>query len=75
MFVSKPEYYWSNLDDAQNAHAKQAILTAADGSTEPAVAIFNDRRLKFILPAHEALRLANQIANTLQANRKEAPYV
>jgi hypothetical protein len=73
MFTSKPDYYWSNMADAQNAHARPALLTNTDGSAEPAVAIFNEKRLKFLLPTSEALRLANQIANTLETNRNTTP--
>lgn len=36
--------------------------------TEPAVGVFNDKKLKFLLPIDEALRLANELADAVESH-------
>lgn len=67
MFIGRPEWFESNLEDAKNAHARPAIITRMNGTTEPGVGIFNAKKMKFILPLSEAIRLSNQIIDAAES--------
>lgn len=58
MFTSKSEHHDLNVKQAPTVHAKPAILTAPD--------------VHSVLPITEALRLANEIADAVDAHRISA---
>jgi len=68
-FTSWPHRYDENLMEARRLRAASGILDNAHGPDEPAVAIFSGRNFKYMLPSDEALRLANEIADTLTTNK------
>lgn len=73
MFISKPDHYHRNVNESQKLKARPALLTATDGSQEPAVVIQSAHFIKYLLPTREALRIANEIADAVEeAERNEA---
>ncbi|MDV8147251.1 hypothetical protein [Arthrobacter sp. B10-11] len=72
MFASAAVHYDRNLKDAPTIHAKPATLNPPDGAPEPAVVIFKTRQIQNVLPLADALRLANQIADAVDAHRATA---
>lgn len=69
MFSSAAVHYDRNIKDAPTIQAKPATLNPADGDQEPAVVIFKSRQVLSVLPAADALRLANQIADSIAAHK------
>lgn len=61
-----------NIIQAGTYKAQPAILTAPDYSQEPAVAIFRSGQVLGILPIADSLRLANQIADSIQEAKARA---
>ena len=68
MFISHTAHYAKNLLQAGTYAAQPAILSAPGGNQEPAVVLFKTRQITGVLPAAEALRLANEIADALGAH-------
>lgn len=72
MFASGEEHYNRNVRDAAGFIAAPARIRTPDGGQEPGLVIWGHRAIRAVLPATEALRLANQIADALAAHRAEA---
>ncbi|BCW59585.1 hypothetical protein [Arthrobacter sp. StoSoilB20] len=68
MFTSQPDFFDRNTQDGKRMAVRPAKLTAPDGQQVPGVAIFNGKHLKFCITATDAIRLANDIADTLENN-------
>lgn len=66
MFHVRPENHWQNNVDAQLLHAGEAALHSKSGTTEPGVAIFKHREVRFVLNSREARRLAKEINYKLE---------
>lgn len=73
MFISHPEHFTRNMRQAGTYDARPALLTAPDGSQEPAVVIYKARQIQGVIPIPEALRLANDIADAVDAHRVTEP--
>lgn len=71
MFISKPDHYGVNTRQAASYTAGPALLSAPTGEHEPAVILHSLGNIRGVLPAPEALRLANEIADALAAHRKD----
>lgn len=69
MFISQPSRHSFNVRQAPTINAKPALLTAPDGSKEPAVVLFSSFQVQGVMPAAEALRVANEIADAVDAHR------
>lgn len=65
-FISKPDSYAVNVQDGIDINAFAALLTAPEGR-EPAVVVRSGSRIRFIIPAIDAIRLANEIADAVEA--------
>lgn len=72
MFISQPNQHRFNMKQATTYQAQPALLTAYDGSQEPAVVLYSTSQVKGVLPITEALRLANEIADAVDAHRAKA---
>ncbi len=70
MFKSRPEHYIRNTDDAQQVNARPATMEGRQGD-EPAVGIFYDRQIRYVLPITDALRVANEIADAIGIHSKK----
>ncbi len=70
MFKSRPEHYTRNLLEGQQINAQPATMTGHDGA-EPAVGIFQDRQIRYVIPVSEALRIATEIADAISAHRTQ----
>lgn len=71
MFTVRPENYWQNNVDAQLLHAGEATLHSNNGTTEPGVAIFKHREVRFVLNSREARRLVKEINYKLEISERE----
>ena len=65
-FISKPENYDHNIREGYGATAGPAILSGHNGR-ENAVIIRSGHHIKFILPTDQAIRIANEIADAVEA--------
>jgi hypothetical protein len=70
MFQSRPEHYDTNMRQAPSVHATLATLTPPNGAQVPAVAIFKSKQVACVLPIADALRLANEIADSISAHNR-----
>lgn len=68
-FTSWPERYDENLIEARRLRAATGVLMCNHGPDLPAVAIFSGSNFKYMLPHEEALRLANEIADSLTKSK------
>lgn len=71
MFISQPRHYEFNAKQAASYTAAPAVLIAGDGTQEPGVVLHSLHTIQGVLPAAEALRLANEIADALASHRAE----
>jgi hypothetical protein len=69
LFTSKPEYYTENVHRASRVRAAAGLLAKPDGTTEPAVIIFNGNGFQYALNEAQAYRLANSIADAIESHR------
>jgi len=72
MFISKPEHFHLNMKQAATYNAQPALMAVADGAREPAVVLFSTSQIRGVLPVSEALRLAHEIADAVDAHRAKA---
>lgn len=72
MFKSRAEMHEVNLRQARNMRTEPATLTGPDGP-KPGVVIFEGYRVKAVLPIDQALRLANEIADAVEAHDTRSP--
>jgi hypothetical protein len=70
VFLSSPEYYASNINQARITNAAAATLTAPGGERQPAVVLYKKGKIYGVLPAAEALRLANEIADAIEQSEQ-----
>ena len=68
MFTAKSAHYKRNIRQGQTYKARPAILTTPDGEAEPAVVIHYSGAVNGVLPIPAALKLANQIADAVEAH-------
>lgn len=73
MFISASERYDKNVRQALSYTAAPAVMTRRDGQQEPGVILHSLKNIRGVLPAAEALRLANEIADALAAHRTNKP--
>lgn len=66
VFVSKPDIYPRNIRDGAELNAAPAWLTAPDGPV-PGVIVRSNKNIRFIIPAADAVRLATEIADSLDS--------
>lgn len=71
MFNVRPENYWQNNVDAQLLHAGEATLHSKYGTTEPGIAIFKHREVRFVLNSREARRLVKEINYKLEIAERQ----
>lgn len=69
IYKTRPEFYETNIARAEAIEAVPGLLSSPDGSTEPAVILFNGRGFGYALNHTQALRIADAIATILQAQR------
>jgi hypothetical protein len=72
MFISKADRHEHNIKQAASYNARPGLLTAPSGQQEPAIVLRSSGAIHAVLPAPEALRLANEIADALAAHRRFA---
>lgn len=65
-FYSKPGNYPDNIQEGKDIGASAAFLSSPQGP-EPGVVIRAGFRIKAVIPAADALRLANEIADAVEA--------
>jgi hypothetical protein len=70
-FISKPENYSGNLREGADMSAGPAYLTGPRGR-EPGVILREGKRILGIVPAAQAIRLANEIADAVEAAERNA---
>ena len=66
MFTSREAFFEQNIRDGKRLSIRPALITAPDGTEVPAVAAFNGYYMKFCIPADDALRIANDIADAVE---------
>lgn len=66
-FVSRPHTYGMNVEDGRQVSAGPALLTSPSGQ-EPGVIIRRGSRIAYVIPAEDAIRLANDIADAVEAH-------
>lgn len=71
LFHSRDHHYWANTEDAKDTYAKPATMDTPQG-LEPAVALFSGKFIRGIYPLDEALRIANQMADSIAYHKKRA---
>lgn len=70
MFKSRPEHYTRNNTEGQQLNAQPATMAGQWGE-EPAVGIFQNNQIRYIIPASEALRVATEIADAIAVHRRQ----
>ncbi|MDI3211697.1 hypothetical protein [Arthrobacter sp. AL12] len=68
MFTSQPDHHRRNIVQAFSYRARPAILSTPTGEQEPAVILRSGERIHGILPIAQALKLADQIADAVEAH-------
>lgn len=68
MFISDAARYEFNIAEAAQYRATPAKLSAPTGEKLPAVMLKSGPHIKTLMPISEALRLANQIADAVEAH-------
>ncbi|WP_299165903.1 hypothetical protein [uncultured Arthrobacter sp.] len=71
VFTSRPENYKRNISEGRRTVAHPAILTGPE-ATEPGVVIFAAGRLRMVLPAADAIRVADAIVDALETVQETA---
>lgn len=70
MFTSSPGHYERNIKDAASAKAGKARIDAPDGNHLQGVVVWSGKAVRLVMPTAEALRLANEIADSIAAHKK-----
>lgn len=70
-FVSRPHTYGMNVADGKHVSAGPATLTSPTGP-EPGIIIRRGSQIHFVIPAEDAIRLANEIADAVEAHDQAA---
>ncbi|WP_455835386.1 hypothetical protein [Pseudarthrobacter siccitolerans] len=65
-FISHSYTYGRNVEDGRQIQAGTAWLTSPKGQ-EPGVIIRRGSHISFVIPAADAIRLANEIADAVDA--------
>jgi hypothetical protein len=65
VFISKPENYDANLQEGAEVSAGRAWLSSPAGPI-PGIIVRRDNYIRFVIPAADALRLANEIADAVE---------
>jgi hypothetical protein len=68
VFVTAREQYARNIRESSNYMARPARLTTPTDEREPAVILYCGGHIKAVMPVADALRLANQIADAVEAH-------
>lgn len=71
MFKSRPDHHQLNIRQAASYRAQPGLLLTPTGGQEPGVVLRSSGLIQGVLPATEALRLANEIADALAAHHTE----
>lgn len=69
MFTSGSQHYEKNLTQAGTCLARPAVITKPTGEKAPGVVLFTTAQVRAVLPISEALRLANEIADSIAVQR------
>ncbi|GAB2624403.1 hypothetical protein GCM10009696_32670 [Kocuria himachalensis] len=72
MFVSKPSFYNRTRTESEGIKAIPALITDPDGGTETGTAVFANNKLLCTLTEAGAWKLANDIADAIETNRRNA---
>lgn len=70
-FVSKADNYAINVNDGAGIKAFPALLTGPNGF-ESAVVFRSGSRIRFVIPSAEAIRIANEIADSVESLERPA---
>lgn len=70
LFRTALSRYDQNVSDAKRTYARPALLDTPAGPT-PAVAVFSGRRLSGVYPVRDAMRLANEIADSITHHKEK----
>lgn len=68
VFISKPAQHKRNIKEAARYRAAPAQLTVSEDEQIPGVIIRSGPFIKAVMPISDALRLANQIADAVDAH-------
>ncbi|AQY01613.1 hypothetical protein [Microbacterium foliorum] len=71
-FETPPERYLQNLEQGSGTVAIPALLNTPDGTVVPGIAIIWGGRSPLVIPEHDALRVASQIAGIASRPREIA---
>lgn len=71
-FFATPERYMQNLEEGRRASAIPALLNTPQGTVEPGIAIMTEGRARLVIPTHDAIRVATEIADVASAQRESA---
>ncbi|MFS0717579.1 hypothetical protein ABC337_11490 [Arthrobacter sp. 1P04PC] len=69
LFVAKPGKQSTNLRQAASLTAQPAVQITATGKREPAVLLRAGGQIRGVLPLAEALRVATEMADIIEAHR------
>lgn len=72
MFITKPSFHERTMQDSEGIKAIPALLTAPDGTTDTGTAVFAGKKLMCTLTEAGAWKLANDIADAIETNRRNA---
>ncbi|MDQ0117454.1 hypothetical protein J2T22_000624 [Pseudarthrobacter defluvii] len=67
MFTSPSQFHTRNNKDAALFNAYPAKLMQPAGGKEPGVVLMKGKAIRAVMPVSEALRLANEIADSIAA--------
>lgn len=70
MFIAKPEKYAANRRQAANFTATPAVQVTPTAERTPAILLRSPGMIHGVLPIPEALRIANAIADAVEAAEK-----
>lgn len=69
-FIVPEERYHKNINDARDVEAGPALFTTKKGY-KPGVIVYNGRDIRGVLPLEDAIRLANQIADSISYHKRK----
>lgn len=72
LFTAQERFYAKNNNLAAKTYARPSLQKTPIDTTEPSVTIFAHDEIRCILPLDDALRLATQIADSIQYHKETA---
>lgn len=71
IFTSHSDRYAQNITDGHTLEARAAWLSPPSGGREPGIAIMTNNAPRTVVPISDALKLAHQLADIIDAHNNQ----